>query len=187
MVASNPSPRAAKAKCKGALASNEDEELAELQRRFHALDQDRQVSATATMGASAPRTAALSTQRTQRERTVAANVRADNEAELSKLKEYNHHRKAADVLATMEAGDGEVPTAMLCPGNDSVIKWCANATTRHEVLARAESAIRRAEAQGSAREAVRAILEQQSDSQKGPVSPFGPSLQRAGKPESFEY
>jgi len=78
-------PRGAKA----AQGQDQDEELADLQRRFNALEDEtsrvateRLASATTSIGAS-PR----GSDRALRERTAAAQVRADNEAELGKLDE----------------------------------------------------------------------------------------------------
>ena len=62
------------------LAGDQDEELADLQRRFTALEDEAR---TAPIVSTTPR----STMRTQRERSVSAAVRADNDTELSKLDE----------------------------------------------------------------------------------------------------
>jgi len=83
MVASNASPRAIKAKTGrgrmvGGLA-DQDEELADLQRRFTALEDEAKTSQPSAQ--ITPR----STMRTQRERSTAAAVRADNDSELSRL------------------------------------------------------------------------------------------------------
>jgi hypothetical protein len=62
------------------LAGDQDEELADLQRRFTVLEDEAR---TAPLSSTSPR----STMRTQRERSTAAAVRADNDGELSKLDE----------------------------------------------------------------------------------------------------
>jgi chromosome segregation ATPase len=61
-------------------AGDQDEELADLQRRFSALEDEARTTGPVS-------TTPRSTLRTQRERSVAAGVRADNEGELSKLDE----------------------------------------------------------------------------------------------------
>jgi hypothetical protein len=83
MVASNASPRAIKAKTGrgrmvGGLA-DQDEELADLQRRFTALDDEAKAGVPSTQ--ITPR----STLRAQRERSTAAAVRENNDAELARL------------------------------------------------------------------------------------------------------
>ena len=74
--------------------ADQDEELAELQRRFAVLEDEARATVEKTM--SSPRT----TNRTQRERVAAANVRADNDQELAKLDEQiTQLRRKHDDLA----------------------------------------------------------------------------------------
>ena len=81
MGGGNPSPRMGKSGGRRMkLAGDQDEELADLQRRFTALEDEAR---TAPIVSTTPR----STMRTQRERSVSAAVRADNDTELSKLDE----------------------------------------------------------------------------------------------------
>ena len=76
--------------------ADQDEELAELQRRFMALEDEARVTMEKTM--TTPRHAGGN--RTQRERTAAANVRSDNEQELAKLDEQiTQLRRKHDDLA----------------------------------------------------------------------------------------
>jgi len=73
---------------------DQDEELAELQRRFSALEDEQR------SGATGANQTARSSLRTQRERTQAAAVRSDNESELNKLDEQiTSLRRKHDELA----------------------------------------------------------------------------------------
>ena len=75
--------------------ADQDEELAELQRRFMVLEDEARQTVERTMAS--PR---ATTNRTQRERTAAANVRSDNEMELAKLDEQiTQLRRKHDELA----------------------------------------------------------------------------------------
>ena len=74
--------------------ADQDEELAELQRRFAVLEDEARATVEKTM--STPR----STNRTQRERVAAGNVRSDNDQELAKLDEQiTQLRRKHDDLA----------------------------------------------------------------------------------------
>jgi len=69
------------------MGDTQDEELADLQRRFSALEDETRVAserANASATLSTPRNVAM---RTPRERTIAAELRAENEADLAKLDE----------------------------------------------------------------------------------------------------
>ena len=83
MPSGNPSPRVVKTNGSRRLkmTGEGDEELADLQRRFTALEDEARIAPPAAQ--ITPR----STLRTQRERSTAAAVRADNETELSRLDE----------------------------------------------------------------------------------------------------
>lgn len=82
MPSGDPSPRAVKATSgRRTKLSEHDEELADLQRRFTALEDEVRVQPSTLSGGPVPR----SHMRTQRERTTAAAVRTDNEGELSRL------------------------------------------------------------------------------------------------------
>ena len=81
----NPSPRMPTKRGKMTLrAGDQDEELADLQRRFTALEDEARTSMSAGAQNSAMATP-RSTMRTQKERSVAAAVRQDNQNELAKL------------------------------------------------------------------------------------------------------
>ena len=95
MPSGNASPRMAAGRRQLSRSADQDEELADLQRRFAALEEEAKSSNSAAMSQT-PR----STQRTQRERTVSAAVRADNESELNKLDEQiTSLRRKHDELA----------------------------------------------------------------------------------------
>ena len=82
MPSGNPSPRVIKGNGGRRLKVQDgDEDLADLQRRFTALEDEARIAPPAAQ--ITPR----STLRTQRERSTAAAVRADNETELSRLDE----------------------------------------------------------------------------------------------------
>jgi len=79
MPSGNPSPRMVKAGKMRMKGGEQDEELADLQRRFSVLEEEGKQPQAPIM----PK----STMRTQRERSTAATVRQDNESELSRLDE----------------------------------------------------------------------------------------------------
>ena len=66
-------------------AGDQDEELADLQRRFTALEDEQKTSSIGATNSALP--TPRSTMRTQRERSVAAAVKADSQNELAKLDE----------------------------------------------------------------------------------------------------
>ena len=93
MPMGNPSPRNTLASrtrrgMKAAMVADQDEELADLQRRFNALEDETRLAAERTASTTIAGVSPRATMaRSQRERNVAATVRSDNEAELSKLDE----------------------------------------------------------------------------------------------------